>query len=93
MKWMFEVKRGIEEEKKKMARLKDCPNKLISLLGVKKTPQMRAILHSPLFLNLERPLLFSLFDLNFFLVKEEVMPIFCKFVQNNSTINTIGGNT
>jgi len=71
MKWMFEVKKGIEKEKKKIARLKDCPNKLISLLGVKKTPQMRAIFHPPLFLNLERPLLFSLFDLNFFLVKEK----------------------
>jgi hypothetical protein len=43
MKRAFEIKREIDEKKKKTAEIKDCPNKLISLLGVKKTPQSLAV--------------------------------------------------
>ena len=65
MKRISEVKRGTEE-KKRTAKLKDCPNKLISGLGVKKTPQ-NVWLFS--LLSIPQPQLsasFFLFDLNFF---------------------------
>jgi hypothetical protein len=39
MKRTFKIKKEIKEKKKRTAKLKDCPNKLISLLGVKKTPR------------------------------------------------------
>ena len=64
-------KRGVVEEKKSMAKLKGCPNKLISLLGVKKTPQMRAMLTLHYSSTSDARFFFSLSLIQTFLLKEE----------------------
>jgi hypothetical protein len=69
-------KRGVVEEKKSMAKLKDCPNKLISLLGVKKTPQMRAMLTLHYSSTSDARFFFSLFDSNFFIKGGKLCPFF-----------------